>query len=166
MSSISIAPPNDISDVQLVFGEDETRRILVFFWPYLSSKINALNIDTEVRRFAQSILIAAIDASYAMGFVHKLFTTITNPRGGLKAMGKKLARSYVKHWWKHTKQTDLQDARIYETVRNAVAGAYGPQIRMFIEEQVLTHIPCSVLHVARATGSKQVWAETWRSAAY
>jgi hypothetical protein len=158
MSSILLTPPNDIQDIQLIFDDDETRQILIFFWPEKSNNINSLSISTGVRRFAQSILIAAIDASYAMGFIDRLFTTITNPRGGLKAMAKKLARSYVKHWWKHTQQIDLQDARIYETVRAAVARNFRTPIEEFVQGVASVHLPNVMLQVARATGPLQSWS--------
>ena len=120
MGSILVNVP-DLPESDLVFDEGETRDILKFFWPTYSSRIDALQIDTAVRRLAQGLLVAAIDASYSLGFIDILFTTIAKPGKSLASMGKKLARKYARHIWKHATQDDLLEAKIYETIRKAVA---------------------------------------------
>jgi hypothetical protein len=117
----------DISDDQLIYDETETRQILSFFYPGAGNQLTALKVDNEARRLAQMMLIAAVDASYAMGFVDALFATLTSlikrPNRSLNAVGAKLARNYVKRWFKHATQSDLQDFKIYETVRADFARA-------------------------------------------
>jgi hypothetical protein len=118
-----IAPP-EIADSELLFDETETRDILVFFWPQQSATICSMTVTDEVRRFGQSILIAAIDASYAMGYVEALFKTVANHRGGVKKLAQKLARRFIQHWWKHAKVQDLRNVRIYEDVRLTISRNY------------------------------------------
>ena len=122
MGSLLLNVP-DIDDADLVFNDDETRQILHFFWPSQSATIGQMVIDTESRRLAQTALVAAIDGSYAMGYVEAMFRTLARPGSGIKAMGKKLAKRFVKHWWKHATQNDLNDIQIYESVRAAIASA-------------------------------------------
>jgi len=78
----------DISGNDPVFDESETRRILKFFCPHLAQDIDGMSIDKEARRLAQSMLIAAIDRSYAMGFVKATFSALTRPGSGIKSFGK------------------------------------------------------------------------------
>jgi hypothetical protein len=115
----------DIADANLIYNEDETRRILKYFWPGLSSQFDALTITNDVRRFAQTMLIAAIDGSYAMGYVAGVWDTlahaITHPNGNIADLAKRLARNYIRHWWRHATQQDLEDPRIYDSVRNTIA---------------------------------------------
>ena len=120
MGTILIAVP-DFGDEELIFDESETKQILSFFWPSRSAQISGLNIDNDARRLAQTALVAAIDGSYSMGYVEALFRTVVRPGSGIKAFGKKLARRFVKHWWKNAKPKDLEDVRIYESVRNSIA---------------------------------------------
>jgi len=120
MGTILITLP-DINESELVFNEEETRDILRFFWPTYSGHINRMEISTHVRRMAQGLLVSAIDASYGLGFVDALFTTVAKPGKSLASMGKKLARRYAKHIWKHATETDLQEAKIYEAIRKAIA---------------------------------------------
>lgn len=120
MGSILINVP-DIPESDLVFNEEETRDILRFFWPMYASRINSMDIDTNTRRLAQGLLVAAIDASYALGFVDLLFTSIAKPGKRLASMGKKFVKKYAKHIWKHATEDDLLNARVYGTVRRAVA---------------------------------------------
>ena len=122
MGSLLLNVP-DIDDADLIFDVDETRQILHFFWPSLSSTIAQMTIENDARRLAQTALVAAIDGSYAMGYVEAMFRTLARPGSGIKSMGKKLARRFVKHWWKHATQNDLNDVRIYESVRAAIASA-------------------------------------------
>lgn len=72
---------------------------LFFFWPHATDKIAQMAVDIELRRLAQTALIAAIEASYAMGFVEKTVRTLINPGKNLAAFGRKLALDYTKHWW-------------------------------------------------------------------
>lgn len=124
---------------QLLFDERETREILRFFWPGRTKEINTLStIDDEVRKFAQGLLIAAIDSSYAMGFVHILFDVLRNGRpgfAGLKTMGRKLATRYVSHWWKQTRPNDLMNVQIYEAVRGKLADNFVSVIAILLAER-------------------------------
>jgi hypothetical protein len=128
----------EFEEAQLLFDERETREILRFFWPGHSPAINALaSIDNEIRKLAQGLLVAAIDSSYAMGFVEILFDALRPGRPGfvgLKVMGRKLAARYVAHWWKHTRPQDLQSVRIYESVRRTLAANFKPVIDILLAE--------------------------------
>lgn len=154
MSSISISIP-DINDADLVFSEAETRQILKFFWPHATG-IDGMSIDNEVRRFGQAILIAAVEASYAMGFVKTLFQATVRPGSNIKSLVKKLAKGFGKHWWKHTKQRDLQDAKIYESVRLTIALKLKHQLGMLQEGVALKR---GVMQFyAITTGTNAIWA--------
>lgn len=120
MGSILVSVP-DISDADLVFDEDETKQILTFFWPHAAPDIEKLAVDNEVRRLAQSMLIAAIDGSYAMGFIEALGKTIVRPGPNIRSLVRKLARRFARHWWNHATQEDLEDVRIYESLRRSIA---------------------------------------------
>jgi hypothetical protein len=152
-----IIPPV-VDEGQLLFDESEAREILVFFWPEMASKINAAEMTIEFRCFAQRLLVAAIDASYAMGFVDSLFTTIANPRGGLKKMGQKLARRYVKHWWKHTRPKDLNNVKVYESVRKTVAFNFASDLNIMLGENSARIMLLHGVHVARARPADRLWA--------
>lgn len=78
MGSIVITV-QDISDNDLVYNEAETRQILKFFWPEQAAQIDEFTMDNNARRLAQTALIAAIEGSYAMGFIHMLATSIVRP---------------------------------------------------------------------------------------
>jgi len=80
-------------------------------------------IDDSARRLAQTALVAAIDGSYAMGFIEATFRTVAKPGKGIVSMARKLGQRFVKHWWKHATQSDLSEVRIYETVRVAISNA-------------------------------------------
>ncbi len=58
----------------------------------------------------------AIDASYAIGYVHGLFRSVTNPVKGaleiLKSFGKKASL----HWFKHATVHDKQNVKVYNFV--------------------------------------------------
>ena len=131
----------EFAEPDLLFDERETRQILQFFWPEHIVPINALTIENGIRNFAQGLLVAAIDSSYAMGFVQILFDVVVRGRpgfNGLKAMGSKLARRYVAHWWRHTRRQDLENIRIYESVRVTLRNNFQPVIQELIQHAALT----------------------------
>lgn len=122
MGSLLISVP-DIADTDLIYNESDTRLILKFFWPEERGFIDSASIDNHARRLAQTALIAAIDGSYSQGFIDILMRSLARPSQGLKQLGKRLAQRYSRHWWQHAEQADLEDVRIYDSVRDSVARA-------------------------------------------
>ena len=107
----------EFSKNELIFDENETREILKFIFRSESAAIDKLAITDRIRGFAQGLLIEAVDASYAMGFVEALFRAASNPGAGVKKVLKKFGKKALKHWFKHATAKDLMDIKIYETVR-------------------------------------------------
>lgn len=109
------------SDGELIFNDVEVKLIFKFFWPELGAHIDQMQVDTAQKRLAQTVLVVAIDASYAMGFVAGLLNAYAKPHAGVASAAKKLAQEYMKHWWKHATKKDLTKIQIYENVRITVA---------------------------------------------
>jgi hypothetical protein len=121
----------DIPDSDLVFDEAETRSILGFFYPEAKLAIEPMEVTVPVRRLAQTMLIAAIDGTYAMGFVEATLRSARPiPSGSLKSWVQRLARGIARHWFKHARESDLRDVRIYDTVRDAIAASCRAHFRM------------------------------------
>ncbi|MBB5017168.1 hypothetical protein HNQ59_000430 [Chitinivorax tropicus] len=151
MGAVIVGFP-ELSDNDLVLDEQETKEVLKFFWPDRASKIDGLVAGNGLRRFAQQMLMAAIEASYAMGYLDKLTDVLAKrkPSMNLKKLGQKLAKKFAKHWWKHTKQQNLMDAEIYDTVRHALAYKYRLKIDEFAEG-ILAANRLSPFHIAKNT---------------
>ena len=82
-------------------------------------QIESIQISNELRNLAQGLLVAAVDASYAMGWIELTLRWVVNPGAGLKKALQKLARRAARYWFKHLKSNQsLTDAKIYESVRN------------------------------------------------
>jgi len=47
---------------------------------------------------------------------------------------RRLARRYLQHWWRHTTPKDLEDVKIYESVRATVARNFGRVIVLMLTE--------------------------------
>ena len=120
MGSLLIIVP-DLSDAELVLDEIETRGVLKMFWPQLAGDIDDLAIGNGAKRLAQSALVAAIDGSYAMGFIEGAFRTYLRPASSVSSAIKRVAKFSAKHWWKHATAQDLADAKIYNSVRDSLA---------------------------------------------
>ena len=103
--------------VELIFSEEETRKILELFFPHLENSIKNITINNTVRGFAQSLLLEAIDASYALGFVEALFSSILNPKPDVLSILRKFAVKAGKHWFEHATEQDLRKIKIYYIVR-------------------------------------------------
>ena len=69
---------------ELIFNNDETVVILKFIFKKNHNLIDNLKINDSIREFAQGLLLEAVDASYALGFVHSLFGGVFNPGAGAK----------------------------------------------------------------------------------
>ena len=123
MGSILINVP-DISDADLIYDELETKQILKFFWPLYSQDIEIMQINNDARRLAQTVFVAAIDGSYAMGFIQAIVQSVLGrPKPNIKSLAQKLGKKFIKNWWKHVNQSDLNDAKIYESIRLSISNS-------------------------------------------
>ncbi len=110
---------------ELIFDEEETKEILTFIFPSRASLIQPLVINDKLREFAQGLLVEAVDASYALGFVAIIFQFAAF-KPGLSAF-KFLAKFIAKAsglWFKHAKVTDLATVKIYDRVRDRLQEAF------------------------------------------
>lgn len=121
------------SDGELIFNELEVRLIFKFFWPELGAYIDQMQVGIPEKRLAQTVLVVAIDSSYAMGYMAALVNAYAKPHAGVAAAAKKLAQDYMKHWWKHATKKDLTKIQIYENVRLNTARVWRSAIAEMIE---------------------------------
>jgi len=72
-----------------------------------------------MREFAQGLLIEAVEASYALGFVEIIFRgAYFQPGKSATSFLKTFARKASAKWFKHAKVTDLATVKIYDRVRD------------------------------------------------
>ncbi len=131
---------------ELLFNEEETRIILKFiFDPADHSTIESINVNDTVRGFAQGLLVEAIDASYAIGFVEAIFRNVTNPTKGAIKILKKFAKKAASDWFKHAIVTELQDVKVYDFVRNEIARRFRSPLRILASTALLEKQPGAFL---------------------
>lgn len=139
---------------ELIFTEADARIILKFiFEPADHVIIESLTVTDEIIGFAQGLLLEAIDASYAVGYVAAIFRSTTNPTKGaieiIKGFGKKAAF----HWFKHATAHDLQDVKIYEFVRLEIARRFRTPLRILASTASLEKQPGAFLSYNRPSVS-------------
>jgi hypothetical protein len=128
-------------DYELIFNEEQTRQILLFFFPPDKDVIDKLPIDNAVRNFAQALLVEAVDTTYAYGYIEAIFMSIYD-----FLVAKKLSKSFIdflkilakkamKHWFKHATQQGLMNPKIYEYVRVGIQSHCRSQLHA-ISDQV------------------------------
>jgi hypothetical protein len=140
MGSIILNVP-DISDDELIYNEQDTKRILKFFFPSFAVEIDAMKVNNDVRRFAQTLFIAGIDGTYALGFVKDLvdvYLGVINAgkSPGISGLAKELGKKYIKRWWKHVTQKDLYSAEIFLVIRDKIAGDQNNRMALFLQEKI------------------------------
>ncbi len=114
----------NFSENELIFDEMETRDILKFFFPHVKQRIHEVPMTTALRNFAQGLLVEAIDATYALGYVEILLNTFYSPSQGLKKALMKAAKKAARHWFKHATDRNLHNARVAESVRRQLSNAF------------------------------------------
>ncbi len=108
----------------LLFDNEETRSILIFFFPEDAADIDTSEITTELRGFAQGLLIEAVDKSYAMGYMEMIFRAVCSPGKDMKKSLTKLGKKALAHWFKHATLHDLLHAKIYDSVRKEITRGF------------------------------------------
>lgn len=107
---------------QLIFDDAETKGILIFFFPTDRQLINNATITQPLRELAQGLLVAAVDASYKIGWVEALWKSTDFPGTSVRKSLKKLAKKAAMHWFKNiAHKDDLRHAKIYDSVRSALS---------------------------------------------
>ena len=90
-------------------------------------------ITPELSKFAQGLLVEAVDATYAMGWIELAFRWAANPGAGMKKALQKLARSAARRWFKHLKNQSLLDVKIYESVRAQLARNFRSPFQIIVQ---------------------------------
>jgi hypothetical protein len=83
-------------DAELLFNAKATKDILTFFFPAQQAAVDSAAISNPIRNFAQGLLVAAVDASYAMSWVELTFDWVVNPGSGVKNALRKLGLKAVR----------------------------------------------------------------------
>lgn len=124
----------NFAEADLIFDEQETKEILGFFFQADRQLLESIQLTYELRNLAQGLLVAAVGASYAMGWVEQTFRWAVNPGAGLKKALQKLARRATRHWFRHPKHDlSLDDARIYESIREQLARNFRSHFRIILQ---------------------------------
>jgi hypothetical protein len=107
---------------ELIFDEDETKEVLKFFYPNHGAFIEQAVINCDVRGFAQALMVEAVDASFALGYVKIVYDVfyMKPPTKFGKALTK-FGRKAAPHWFKHVTTTELINAKIYDAVGVIIA---------------------------------------------
>jgi hypothetical protein len=107
---------------ELIFDEAETKAVLIFFYPNQSALISQANINDDIRGFAQALMVEAVDASYALGYIKIIFDVFyMKPPAKFGKALVKFGKKAAPHWFKHATATDLTNAKIYDSVRSSIS---------------------------------------------
>jgi len=144
---------------ELLLNEEETTIILKFIFESVDYEyIDKLTINDAVRGFAQGLLLEAIDASYAVGFVEAIFRSTANPTKGAVTIIKSFAKKALKHWFKHATANDLHDVKIYEFIRLELARKFRDSLRLVVASVTVTKQPSAFLAYEKPVkGGLKVW---------
>lgn len=126
---------------EITVDQEQAFRLLKFFWLEPGVVPGSLTIDD--RAFAQGLLLEAIDRSYAMGYVETIFKHFfmkvpTNFKD-VEEIVKSFAKAAVKQWFKHATGKDLEDPKIYESVRATIANSFYSAWKIRLQTGELTY---------------------------
>ena len=124
----------------LIFAEEETVIILKFIFKNRHDVIDQIDINNRVRAFAQGLLLEAVDASYALGFVEALVRSTVSPGAGAQKVLKKFGKKALQHWFDHATAKDLMQIKIYERVREQLDFNFGRVLIMYSNGTALNQI--------------------------
>jgi hypothetical protein len=128
----------EFKEEELLLDEEETRRVLIYFFPNEKAQINAIEITNQLRSFAQALMVEAIDASYAIGWLD-LTKDFIKPRPTpddiKKAIGKMLKKA-ARYWFKHLKGNNFLESDIYEVVRKQLSISFRQTFIIMIQAKV------------------------------
>lgn len=116
---------------ELIYDTEETKLILKFIFKNYHGNVDSLTINDTIREFAQGLLLEAVEASYALGFVEALFGIALDPSSSVKKILKEFGKKALKHWFIHATSNDLMKIKIYEMVRRELERAFSTKLSLF-----------------------------------
>ncbi len=130
---------------ELLFNEQETREILIFFFPSYTNGINNTNINNDIRGFAQGLLVEAVEVSYIMGYAIDLGKNGINPTAKVSTMLRKFALKAAKRWFEHKQHEhatakELQEMKIYKPVYQTLQRNFRLIIELIINGMEFKHL--------------------------
>lgn len=146
---------------ELLFNEEETRIVLKFiFKPTDHALIDSLPMSDALREFAQGLLVEAIDASYAIGFVQALHETTANPAKGAREILKSFGKKASKLWFAHATVHDLMNVKVYQFVLDALVRSFRDTLRIdfVVGARPNTRIGAFVAYQKPARGIIKIWS--------
>ena len=130
---------------ELLFDEEETRIVLKFIFAETHHEfISSLPMNDRVRELAQALLVEAIDASHAIGYVHGLFRSVKNPVKGALTILKTFGKEANQNWFKYASVSDLQNAQVYDFVLDFL-GKFVFRLQDYIAKNELDEKPGAFL---------------------
>ncbi len=107
------------------------------FEPEDYSLIESLTVNDTIKGFAQGLLIEAIDASYAIGFIDAIFRSTTNPTKGAIKILKSFGRKAASNWFKNASVNDLQNVKVYDFIRVYIANQFRKPLKVIVSTALL-----------------------------
>ncbi|MDZ4822268.1 MAG: hypothetical protein SH856_02290 [Flavobacteriales bacterium] len=119
---------NKFSQSEIFLSQEEAHRVMTFLFG--SSELKSSEFTANYIAFAQGLLLAAIEASNAMGVVHALMKAflykVPTSFKSIALAVAKFVKNSPRAWWrnKKIKTMKLEDVVIYEAVRNTLKLAH------------------------------------------
>lgn len=104
------------SDAELILDRNQAWSVLQFF-NFTVPRLPPAQLTNDDRRFAQALLVLAIDKSYSMGYAQAMFQSFAGSSPGLLSIPQFAIRAAANRWTKCTNPSDLENIQIYEIVR-------------------------------------------------
>jgi hypothetical protein len=131
-------PLKHFNGQEIKITQNDAFAVLRFFW--MEPGVLPQQLTNEDLSFAQALLVEAIDRSYDMGFVELIFRNfygkIPSSFEAIRNMVKSFAKAAAKHWFEHATNKDLENPKIYESIRYQLAANFRSvwQIRLLTGE--------------------------------
>lgn len=143
---------------ELLFNDEETKIILKFiFDPVDHHLIDSLPMNDYLKGFAQGLLVEAIDASYAVGYVKAIFESTMNPTKGVMKVISSFAKEASMHWFRHASINDLQKVKIFDFIKDRLAVSFKSELNFLIVKNESDRIGAFIVYTPPTHGVAKLW---------
>ncbi len=146
---------------ELIFDDEETIIILKFIFKNQHNLIDGMKINDRIKEFAQGLLLEAVDASYALGFIGALFGGVFNPGAGFQKILMKFGKKALKHWFKHATAKDLMQIKIYDIVRKQLELNFLIVLQSYVANAAINEIDHSGFVAYKLNSNSNIKPMVW-----
>lgn len=118
---------------ELILSPEQTKEVLIMFWPNKRGDIGSMAINDTDRSFAQALLVESVNANRGIGVVEGLFRAFYRPNPSVLSAIKAVIDVARRRSWLSDNSINPNTFKLYDAVRVTLARNFRSEIELRLQ---------------------------------